>query len=78
MGGVSDSAFSAAHGSSPDDVLAAAVEQARAAAVETAGDRAAVGEHLGVTAEVLAEEGDPALGTVATHSFAATLAGYLG
>ncbi len=30
-----------------DDVLAAAVEQARAAAVETAGDPALVGDHLG-------------------------------
>src|SRR3954469_22276439 len=77
-GGVSDSAFSAAHGSSPDDVLAAAVEQARAAAVEVAGDPAVVGEHRGVTAEVLAEVGDPSLGVVATHSFAATLPGYAG
>jgi hypothetical protein len=75
---VSDSAFSAAHGSSPDDVLAAAVEQARAAAVETAGDAAVVGDHLGVTPEVLADEADPSLGVVATHSFAATLSGYLG
>src|SRR3954454_12491246 len=77
-GGVSDSAFAAAHGSSPDDVLAAAVEQARAAAVEVAGDPAVVGEHRGVTAEVLAEQADPSLGVVATHSFAATLPGYAG
>jgi hypothetical protein len=77
-GCVSDSAFSAAHGSSPDDVLAAAVEQARAAAVEVAGDPAAVGEHEGVSAEALAEHADPALGAVLTHSFAATLPGYVG
>ena len=77
-GPVPDSAFSAAHGSSPDDVLAAAVEQARAAAVEVAGDPAAVGEHQGVTPEALAEEADPAFGVVATHSFAATLPGYTG
>ena len=78
MGGVSDSAFSAAHGSAPDEALAAAVEQARAAAVEVAGDPAVVGDHEAVTAEVLAVDADPALGAVATHSFAATLPGYLG
>jgi hypothetical protein len=78
MGGVSDSAFSAAHGSSPDDVLAAAVEQARVAAVEVAGDPAVVGDHQGVTAEVLAEDAGPELGVVVTHSFAATLHGYVG
>jgi len=75
---VSDSAFSAAPGSSPDDVLAAAVEQARAAAVEVAGDPAAVGDHLGVTAEAVAEEVTAELGSVATHSFAASLPGYVG
>nr|WP_221203607.1 DUF3027 domain-containing protein [Modestobacter versicolor] len=58
--------------------MAAAVEQARAAAVETAGDAAVVGDHLGVTAEVLASDGDPSLGTVVTHSFAAALPGYVG
>ncbi|MCZ2836322.1 DUF3027 domain-containing protein [Modestobacter sp. VKM Ac-2985] len=79
MGDVSDSAPTAASpGSSPDEVLAAAVEQARAAAIEVAGDPAAVGEHLGVTPEVLAEQADPALGVVGTHSFAATLPGYAG
>ena len=77
-GGVPDSAFSAAHGSAPDEALAAAVEQARAAAVEVAGDPAVVGDHEAVTAEVLAADADPALGAVATHSFAATLPGYLG
>jgi hypothetical protein len=73
-GRVPDSAFSAAHGSSPDEVLAAAVEQARAAAVEEAGDAAVVGAHEGVTAE----DTDPALGIVGTHYFAADLPGYVG
>ena len=71
-----DSAFPAATGSTPDPVLAAAVERAAAAAVEVAGSPAFVGEHLGVVAE---PTGDPSeLGAVATHSFAATLPGYLG
>ncbi len=80
MGAVSDSAFAAAPGSTPDDVLAAAVEQARAAAVDVAADPAAVGPHLGVTAEPLTDEGPagPELGLVATHSFAAALPGYDG
>jgi hypothetical protein len=82
---VSDSLHPAAHGSTPDDVLAAAVEQARAAAVDVAGNPAAVGDHEGVTGEPLV--GDPAseavvpaeqLGAVATHSFAAALPGYVG
>jgi hypothetical protein len=77
-GSVSDSAFSAAHGSAPDEVLAAATEMARAAAVETAGDPAVVGDHVGVTAEALADEAVPELGTVVTHSFAAALPGYVG
>lgn len=50
-----------------DSVLAAAVEVARAAAVEVGGD--SVGEHLGVRAE---EQ------YVATHAFAARLPGYRG
>jgi hypothetical protein len=50
-----------------DELLAAAVELARAAAVEVGGD--AVAEHLGVRAE--AER-------TATHEFAATLPGYRG
>jgi hypothetical protein len=50
-----------------DPVCAAAIELARAAAVETAG--AEVGEHLGVRAE-----GD----RVTTHAFASNLAGYVG
>ena len=64
------------------DVLSAAVEPARAAAEETAGDPALVGEHLGVAAEPLgtpAGDADPAaLGAVATHSFASRLPGYVG
>ena len=39
-----------------DDVLAAAVELARAAAVETAGDPALVGDHLGALPEPVAPE----------------------
>ncbi len=84
-GPVSDSAYAAAHGPQPDEVLAAAVDLARAAAVEVAGDAGVVGDHLGVHVEpLLAEEtagGEPpaeVLGAVLTHSFAATLPGYLG
>lgn len=71
----------AAH-ATPDDVLAAAVGQARAAAVDVAGDPAAVGDHERVTAEPLAD-GSVALpaeqlGAVATHFFAAALPGYVG
>jgi hypothetical protein len=53
--------------SRPDVTCAAAVDAARAAAVEAAGDM--VGEHLGVQAE-----GD----RLVTHSFAALLPGYGG
>lgn len=78
-GGVSDSAASAAApGPAPEEVLAAAVELARAAAVDVAGDPAVVGEHLGTHVEPLADDADPALGVVLTHSFAAGLSGYLG
>jgi hypothetical protein len=52
-----------------DSVLAAAIEPARAAAIEVGGD--SVGEHLGVRAE-------PDVDRVATHAFAATLPGYVG
>ncbi|WP_089338455.1 DUF3027 domain-containing protein [Blastococcus mobilis] len=71
----------------PADVLAAAVEQARAAAVETAGDAALVGDHLGATPEPMApEDGEwggrdfdgTALGEVLTHTFASRLPGYVG
>jgi hypothetical protein len=65
-----------------DDVLAAAVEQARAAAVETAGDPQLVGEHLGATAEPAApaagEVAPEDLGAVLTHTFASALPGYVG
>jgi Protein of unknown function (DUF3027) len=62
-----------------DDLLAAAVEQAHAAAVETAGDADLVGDHLGVGAE-LPDDGAPAevAGLVATHTFASRLPGYRG
>ena len=53
--------------SAPDSVLAAAVELARDAALEVGGD--SVGEHVGVHAE-----GE----RLATHTFAATLPGYVG
>jgi hypothetical protein len=67
----------------PDgDVLVAAVEIARAAAVETAGAADLVGEHLGSAAETGEVPGGdvPAesLGGVRTHSFASRLPGYVG
>jgi hypothetical protein len=64
------------------DLLAGAVEPARAAAVDTAGDPELVGEHLGVHAEPAspATDGVPpeALGEVLTHTFASRLPGYVG
>ncbi|MGY1649877.1 DUF3027 domain-containing protein [Geodermatophilus sp. SYSU D01119] len=64
------------------DALTAAVDTARAAAEETAGDPGLVGEHLGAAAEPLgpAAEGvdEAALGAVVTHSFASRLPGYVG
>jgi hypothetical protein len=71
----------------PADVLAAAVEQARAAAIETAGDAALVGDHLGTTPEPMTPEDregggrdfdSRALGEVLTHTFASRLPGYVG
>ena len=59
----------------PPSSLAAAVDLARAAAVETAGDAAVVGEHL---AAVVDDSSDPARGEVLTHSFVSTLPGYVG
>lgn len=51
----------------PDDIAAAAVDLARAAAIEVGGS--AVGDHLGITAD----------GTgLVTHAFGAELAGYRG
>ena len=75
--------FSAPARSVPaDPALVAAVELARAAAVETAGDPQLVGEHLGAAPEAVAPETDEvpveALGTVLTHTFASRLPGYVG
>jgi hypothetical protein len=61
-----------------DDVLAAAVEQARAAAAETAGDPAVVGVHLDVTAEPETAADEQRFGLAATHRFASALPGYVG
>jgi hypothetical protein len=64
------------------DVLAAAVEQARTAAVETAGDAALVGDHLGAAPDPVApatgEVAPEALGVVLTHTFASRVPGYVG
>jgi Protein of unknown function (DUF3027) len=72
-------------GASPDapgDILLSAVEQARAAATETAGDPGLVGEHLGSVSEALADVADgvdaEALGEVRTHTFASRQPGYVG
>jgi hypothetical protein len=59
----------------PGDVLLAAVDQARAAAVDTAGDPELVGEHLGAVHE---STGGPELGEVVTHTFATRQPGYVG
>ena len=63
-------------------MLSAAVEQARAAAVETAGGPELVGEHLGATPEQVPPATDEvapeALGELLTHSFASRLPGYVG
>jgi hypothetical protein len=64
------------------DVLATAVEQARAAAVEAAGSPDLVGEHLGSARERPEVEGATvpveALGEARTHTFASLLPGYVG
>jgi hypothetical protein len=75
--------FSARARSVPADaLLVAAVEPARAAAVETAGDPDLVGEHLAATPEPIAPITDDvpaeALGAVLTHTFASKLPGYVG
>ena len=61
------------------DVPSTAVEQARAAAVDTAGSAELVGEHLGAARETpsAVPVGDD-LGEVVTHSFASRLPGYVG
>jgi hypothetical protein len=62
-----------------NDALSTAVDQARAAAVDTAGSPELVGEHLGATRESpSAEQGGAELGEVVTHSFASRLPGYVG
>jgi hypothetical protein len=65
-----------------DAVLAAAVEQARAAAVESAGSADLVGEHLGSTPETAApvaiDVPVDALGSARTHTFETRLPGYVG
>lgn len=57
-----------------EDVLMAAVELARAAAVETAGEKSLVGEHTGAGRDAA----DPALGELVTHTFASLQPGYVG
>ncbi|MEI4273002.1 DUF3027 domain-containing protein [Klenkia sp. LSe6-5] len=61
-------------GPADGDVLTAAVDLARAAAVEVAGAPDEVGEHLGASREAASAE----LGEVLTHTFAAALPGYTG
>jgi hypothetical protein len=60
-----------------DEVLSAAVETARAAAAETAGDPALVGEHRGVSVEHEAPDPEQ-FGAVLTHVFDSRLPGYVG
>jgi hypothetical protein len=84
MADVSDPVASSRSASSLPTSLteAAAVEQARAAAAETAGDPAVVGEHLGIEPEiavpVTGEVPAEVLGATATHTFASRLPGYVG
>ena len=61
------------------DAPSTAVEQARAAAVDTAGSPDLVGEHLGAVPETSSAlpVGED-LGEVVTHSFASRLPGYVG
>jgi hypothetical protein len=59
-----------------DEVLAAAVERAREAAAETAGDAGLVGEHRGFQVEAV--DGGPSSGAVLTHVFDSRLPGYAG
>jgi Protein of unknown function (DUF3027) len=81
---VSDSLAASRSAAAGGDLLTGAVELARAAAAETAGDPGLVGEHLGATPEpaVPLTDVDPpapeALGEVLTHSFASRLPGYVG
>jgi hypothetical protein len=81
-GAVSDSSAAPRSTSSAGETPDAAIEQARAAAVETAGDPAMVGEHLGAAPERVTpppvEVDAGALGEVLTHTFASRLPGYVG
>ena len=82
MDGVTDPHAFSRSASSADDVLAGAVDLARTAAAETAGDPAVVGDHHGASAERVVPSGDDvapeALGRVVTHTFASLLPGYVG
>jgi hypothetical protein len=60
-----------------DEVLSAAVDTARTAATETAGDPALVGDHRGASVEHEAA-GPERLGAVLTHVFDSRLPGYVG
>ncbi|MFD2091761.1 DUF3027 domain-containing protein [Blastococcus deserti] len=79
---MTESSVPARSDSAPADPLAAAVGQARAAAVETAGDPDLVGDHLGATREPAEPTVDGVavedLGEVLTHTFASRLPGYVG
>jgi hypothetical protein len=81
-GGVTEPSARNRSAAAADDVLAAAVEVARAAAVETAGDPALVGDHLGATPEPVAPVtgvvAPEVIGAVLTHTFASRLPGYVG
>jgi hypothetical protein len=71
-----------ARAAAPDPVLAAAVDRARDAAVETAGDADAVGEYLGPVTEPVESPAEgvsrETLGEVLTHTFDSRLPGYVG
>lgn len=75
-GAVANSSDPAAAGS---DAPSSVIEQARAAAVDTAGSPDVVGDHLGASPEPpFAGPDGEALGEVVTHSFASRLPGYTG
>lgn len=82
MVGVTESQAFSRSASSTGDVLAEAVDLARSAAAETAGDLTLVGEHLGASPEQAAPSVEgvapEALGRVLTHTFASRLPGYTG
>ena len=81
-GEVTDPSARPRSASAIDGVLAAAVDLARVAAVETAGDAALVGDHLGAAPEALAPDprdvAPEVYGRVLTHTFASLLPGYVG